>query len=582
MKKLLVFSAIALLLCTAMQAQSASQTAAERRDSIKQAQHELDSLRRGSISLGTNLFWWGAGAPNAHVWFPLGDNFTLGLTGGLKPWPRFFPWDNDPKIDSKWRHLAVVPNLRFWPKYNYSGLFLGADLLWTHYNVGGVTFPFGLYPEVRENRLQGDFFGLGIAIGYSWWLSKHLRLELEAGVAAGYNTGEKYQCTWCGANLGKVSGPGIVPKLGLNLAYNFFSEKSKKDKEDIETIEQPPLDTLVRPDPVEPPAEFLPDLPDIQEWKGVAGQLEQDHPVLRPASEYVPYSPERILRKESAPLCVYFELDKSRLLREFDEPTAKGDAAHRNNGPVLDEIIDITSKVLADTTSSVTQIQIIGLASVEGAPKHNQALSDARALALQHYMQDRLDIPDDMFDTVGGGAAWTEFHDAINDLVLAGGGAGLSEEQLCSVIDLIDTEPDPTRREAKLKQLDFYQTMRENILADLRNSGYLRIYYEYVPDDGAREINAAIRMLENKDYESALEALEALRDDPRSLNAYAVALFYNNREDEALQLLKDASNDGDASAAENLRQLEEIQQQRAAYEQYLRDMEEYAKQKYGK
>ncbi len=556
-----------------------AQTDDARRDSAERAQRQLDSLRRNSISLGTNLFYWGSATPNAHFWIPLGDNITVGMVGGLKPWPRWAPWDNDPKIDSKWRHFAVVPGLRWWPKYNYSGLWLGADLLWTHYNVGGVTFPLGLYPEVRENRLQGDFLGLGINIGYSWWLSKHLRLELEAGLAAGYNTADRYQCAWCGANLGKTSGPAIVPKLGLNLAYNFFKEKAIEPSEPT-----PQLDTIKAPEPVEPPAAFAPVLALAEDWKGIAGQLEKDHPVLRPSSEYRPYTPDRILRKEESPLYVFFELDKSKLLREFDEPTAKGPMAHRNNGPVLDEIMDITSKILADTTSSVTKIQIIGLASVEGTPRHNKALSDARAVALQRYIQERLSISDDMFDTVGGGAAWTEFRDEINDLVLQGGGAGLSKDQLQAVIDLIDTESDPARREQKLKKLEggkVFKLLRENVLADQRNSGYLRIYYDYVPDNSAREINEAIRLLEQKEYAAALSALETKKDDPRSLNAYAVALFYNGRENEALEILHKAAPT-DESAARNLASLEEIARQKAAYDKYLKDMEEYANLKYSK
>ena len=568
------------LLCVSF---SANAQSAREQDSLDRAQRQLDSMRRNSPSLGTNLFWWGAAAPNAHFHIPLDEHLTFGFAGGLKPWPRWLPWDNDQTIDSKWRHFALVPGFRFWPKYNYDGLWLGADLLWTHYNVGGVTFPFGLYPEVRENRLQGDFIGLGISIGYSWWLTKHLRLELEAGLAGGYNTAERYQCTWCGANLGKTSGPGIVPKLGLNLAYNFFKEQAIEPSQ-ATTITTPPLDTLRAPDPVEPPAAFAAEVPKVEDWKGIAGQLEKDHPILRPSGEYKPYTPDRILRKEESPLYVFFELDKSKLLREFDEPTARGPKAHRDNGAVLDEIMDITSRILADTTSSVTKIQIIGLASVEGTPKHNQALSDARAIALQRYIQERLPISDDMFDIVGGGAAWTEFRDEINDLVLQGGGAELTQEQLQALIDLIDSEPDPARREQKLKRMDggrIFKLLRENVLGDQRNSGYLRIFYDYVPDASAREINEGISLLEQKDYAGALSLLEAKKDDPRSLNAYAVALFYNGREAEALQILREAAA-ADESAARNLASLEEIARQKAAYDKYLQEMAEYAQLKYGR
>ena len=189
-----------------------------------------------------------------------------------------------------------------------------------------------------------------------------------------------------------------------------------------------------------------------------------------------------------------------------------------------------------------------------------------------------------MFDITGGGAAWAEFRDELNDLRLAGGGAGLSAAQLDKLIGIIDSEPDPARREAAIKKADggaLYKTLRQNILGDQRNSGYLRIYYDYVPDESAREINEGIDLLANKDYEGALKALEAKKDDPRSLNAYAVALFYNGREAEAMEILRKAAGT-DESAAANLRQLEDIAAKRAAYDQYLQDIQEYAKLKYGK
>ncbi|MBR1871737.1 MAG: DUF3575 domain-containing protein [Bacteroidales bacterium] len=539
------------------------------RDSLYQGYPEDSTGYRG-VALRTNLFYAGSATPNLGIEIPVGKHFTLGANAGVKPWPRWLLSDWDRENPKKWRHLLIAPEARFWFKNVYDGLFIGTDLVYTHYNVGSVKFPLGLYPYVRDHRLQGDFYGLGLFVGYSWWLSDHLRLELEAGAAAGYNSATVYDCAYCGAEIGKERGPVIVPKLGLNLSYNFT--RRKKLKELVEIIQRP-VDTLVRPRAVMPPSVFVPVLPIVADWKGVAGMMEKDHPVLCPSSEYRPYTPDRILRKEEEPLMVFFELDKVRLLREFSE-----DDYHRDNGPVLDEIMDITEKIMADTTSTVTRIQIVGLASVEGRLAHNVWLGNTRAMALQKYIQERLDIPDSMFDTVGGGEAWSEFRDQINDIYLEGGGAGLTKDQLEWVLSVIDNEPDVNKREAKLKAAEggkIYEKLLTNILHDQRNSGYLKIYYDYVPDESAREINAAIDMLRKGEYAKALEMLEKKRDDRRSDNAYAVALFYNGREAEALQMLKAAAANGDESAERNLMQLTQIAQQRADYEQYKSEMERY-------
>ena len=60
-----------------------------------------------------------------------------------------------------------------------------------------------------------------------------------------------------------------------------------------------------------------------------------------------------------------------------------------------------------------------------------------------------------------------------------------------------------------------------------------------------------------------------------------MALCYNGREAEALELMRKASAE-DESAARNIAQLERIMEQRAAYEKYLKDMEEYAHLRYGR
>jgi len=403
------------------------------------------------VSLRNNLLYDATGTLNAAVEVQVGDHISVGLNGGFKSWPRYLFWDKDNETNtSHWRHLLVAPEARYYFDEVFKGTFLGVDLLYTHYNVGNVKFPFGLYPEIRDYRLQGDYYAAGLFAGYAWRLGPHWRIEALAGMHVGYADAQKYECAHCGAMVGAKQGISLLPNLGVNIAYNFKRrEQREKKKEEILEIVAPVKDTLLPPVVVPEPAPFEPASFKVEEWKGVAGELAPKHPVLRPSSEYKPYTPDRILRKEEGALYVFYELGKADLKRSFSES-----GLSRDNGPVLDEIMDITAGILKDTTSSVSCIQIVGLASIDGSVLRNQSLADNRARALQAYIQDRLNVSDALFETVGGGEAWTEFRDAVNDMVLAGGGAGLTVTQLQKVLDIIDGEPNPYNRESRLKALE--------------------------------------------------------------------------------------------------------------------------------
>ena len=424
-------------------------------------------------SIRTNLIYAGTGSPNLSLEVPVSKHFSIGGNFGLKPWPRFLAWDNDKMKEKKWKHLLAVPEFRYWSKEVYEGWFFGLDLVYTHYNVAAVKFPFGLYKNVRDSRLEGDWMGLGLFLGHSWWLSDRWRLELEAGAAVGRNKADKFECGYCGTKIGEEKGWGVVPKLGLNLAYNFVKRKSVEDI--VIRIPEPKA-----PASVSQPAQFVPVLQDVTPKKGVADELALTNYFLKPISEYKPYTPDRILRKEKELLYVNFEVGKSQLKREF-----------RNNAEILDKIIDVTGTVMRDARHQMAKLQIIGLASVEGKNSINETLSKNRALALKMYIQDKLNIPDNLFDINPGGEAWSEFKDQVNDLVLEGGGNNLSKSELEQVMDVINTEADLDKRESKIKALNGGKTfskLLKALLADQRNSGYLTIYFDYV-DDTAKMIN---------------------------------------------------------------------------------------------
>ena len=285
---------------------------------------------------------------------------------------------------------------------------------------------------------------------------------------------------------------------------------------------------------------FVPALADVADDTGVAGALMKDNPVLEHISKYRPYDSSRILRKEKGMLYVHFPLDKTTLLRDF-----------RDNAPILDRIVDITRQIMADSTSHVVKIQIIGLASVEGPQSRNLQLGKGRAEALKRYVQGRVATPDDLYECVNGGEAWTELRDQISDT------DSPYREQLLSIID---NEPNLDRREAKIKALDrgkAFAYLKSNVLSDQRNSGYVRIYYDYVPDAAAATINKASALLRQEKYDEALQMLRTVQSDQRAQNALGVALYMTGDKEAGIRCFEAAASNGNAEAIQNLKQLQE-------------------------
>ena len=292
---------------------------------------------------------------------------------------------------------------------------------------------------------------------------------------------------------------------------------------------------------------FFPQMAAVADNTGKAGELQKTNPVLQHISQYRPYDETRILRKESDMLFVNFPLDKTTLLHDF-----------RTNGPTLDTIVSITRQILADTTSTVKLIQIIGLASVEGSISHNCWLAEHRAIALRDYVQARVPSPNALYEICNGCEGWSELRDQINDSRFEG------KEGL---LDIIDHTADANERERLMKRYQGgrpWAYVKEHILQDQRNSGYLRIYYDYVPDTAAATINAASQLLQQEQVTEALARLLTVKADPRSWNALGTALYLSGQEAEGMEYIRKAAAQGNPQAIENLRQMESIATARAA------------------
>ena len=314
----------------------------------------------------------------------------------------------------------------------------------------------------------------------------------------------------------------------------------KREKDGCCSVEALAGQTLAQTRYVPP---FVPQFALVEDNTGKAGELQRTNPVLHHISEYRPYTRDRILRKESGALYVHFDLDRSTLRHDF-----------RDNAAVLDRIVDITRQIMADTTSSVKTIQIVGLASVEGPARHNEQLAAARGDALKRYIQQHVKTADALYDVANGGEAWTELRSQIEDSEFDG------RDEL---LRIIDTTPDPALRERRIKALDGgrpYAWVREKLLSDQRNSGYLRIFYDYVPDTAARTINRATELIGDGKYGDALALLRTVSSDRRAQNALGVALYMTGAKAEAIECFRRAAKDGNREAKDNLRQWEKIEE----------------------
>ena len=486
------------------------------------------------VTVSNNLLYDATLTPNLRVGVRLSSHWSLGLTGGYRPWP------TSDEQSTKWKHLLVSPDLRYWTDSVNVHHFFGINPIYVHYNISGIKLPFNLYQLDKDRRYQGDFGGLGVFYGYSWPLGRYWNIEALIGGVVGYAKYDTYECGHCGKKVGDGKKVMVLPQAALNIVYNIPGRPPKPVEEVIVPVlppQEPEVPTAIVEQKV-----FKPIVSPVPDNTGRAGELQRSNHVLAHISEYRPYDRTRILRKEKDALYVHFALGKSILDNSF-----------RENRVTLDRIVDITRQIMADTTSSVQKIQIIGLASIEGAIAGNERLAQNRAQALQRYIQQQISVPDSMFDAVGGGEAWAEFRDQLNDEVLAG------NTKLQAAIDIIDSESDLNVRERKLRQLDrgrTWQYIKQNILKDQRNSGYIRIYFDYVPDEAAAIINEASQLLATGRYQDALSKLNTVRHDERAQNALGVALWLNGHKDEALSCFRRAAANGNKDALNNLQQLE--------------------------
>lgn len=519
------------------------------------------SVKAQEISIRTNLAWDAVSEPNIGLEFQLSDHWSLGANAGIKAWPRWLAWDWDQENTTHWRNFAIVPEVRYYVKEVYNGFFAGADFVYTHFNVGNVKTPFHMYPEVEEYRDQGSFWGGGLFVGYAWWPWQHWRLEVEAGAAVGLAAYERFDCANCGSKLADERKPAVVPKIGLNIAYNTVA----RDKRPVKyTNVISGTDTLTV---LTPPVAFVVHLTDVAAPETTGDKLAKEDPWVIPIQNYRPLDYLTRPGRDSI-LTVNFPVDSWEL-----------DKTRGTNGQVLDALTDAISSIKADERTSEMLVSIVGLASIEGPQDRNDTLSVRRAKVVADYLSQSTGLSRRNFETIGKGEAWDWFKAQLN--------ASEGSEKLK---EIMAGEQDPDKRERLIKANDaLYNYVRDNFLADQRNSGYIRVYYNNAPDPVTEDYNnKVLPLLKAKRYLDAVRALNAnpamkerALQDAEAANAYGIALYFTaldskdgEVEKEAIELIKTAAKNGSVEAKQNLEGIEIYGPARKEYEAWVEAMKE--------
>ncbi len=510
------------------------------------------------FSIRHNLIYDATGTfPNIGFEYNLDDYWSLGMNAGLKPWPRFFPWDLDNTTNTRHqRHFLVAPELRYYLGGTpFMGHFVGSDLIYSHYNVGNYKFPFGLYPALQTERWQGDFAGLGVFYGYAWRLARHWSLEAEAGIGLGWAGLKRYKCEHCGTQIGGYTNKlGVIPKLGLNIAYN--TGKIGQMDEPVAPLAPAEPTEPQKPVEVTAPEPFVPEEPVKPATLG--DKIAESIPWVLSMDEYRPVEELPFPGKDSI-LYVHFELDRHRLLRDF--PTNPAELkVYPANGVILDSIVILTRLLNASPDNEMKLIQIVGMASIDGPYPHNVELGKNRAKALKDYVQNETGLDDAHFETCGKGEAWDWFRNQLERLQ-GKGGSGLSAADVDELLSILDTVPDPDQRERLIKSnRRRYAILRDSILADQRNSGYIRMYFSRSP-----EVQAEVERTSAKEVAERNEAGLAAWKEQQA--AYENYLEQQRAYEAACKQYEEDLKHYEAAKAEYEEQ----------YKEYLQAMERYRK-----
>ena len=139
--------------------------------------------------------------------------FDLSKHWNLKAGITFNPWTFG-STGNQFQHRQLFGSIgaRYWFWFTHSGWFTDLSAFYGIFNHGGI---FG------EKTYQGQAGGLHLTAGYALMLSRHVNLNFDIGLKAGYASYTVFRCPACGEHLGDRQRFFISPDLGIGLDFIF-------------------------------------------------------------------------------------------------------------------------------------------------------------------------------------------------------------------------------------------------------------------------------------------------------------------------------------------------------------------------
>jgi len=448
----------------------------------------------------------------------------------------------------KLRHWSLMPEYRHWAKKVFDGLFYGLHAVGGQYNAEGI----GPFTTLKNNRFEGWYAGGGITAGYAWPLSLHWNLEAAVGLGYLYTSYDQYEPGECGYPLGPGHRHYVGPtKLALNIAYIFGKQK--------QILPPPPqVDTL--PEPYRPDWHF---------------------------SYVSPQAETNKVREISGRANVEFIVDKWDIVEDY-----------RNNYAEYQKIRQSVEQVKDDPDARIIGIWLKGFASPESPYEHNTMLARNRVDAIRQYVQRLYGIPSDIITTDYEPEDWAGLRQFVEASQL---------EHRDEILQLIDAQTDPDRKEAQIKRQypSEYEFMLGTWYPALRHTDYkiqyvvnnftdpqrclelvrtapqklsLNEFYlaaqacepgsqdynevfetavRMYPESEAANLNAAVSALRRGDLSTARRYAPKAGSSPEALCVQGILALKNGDPETARRLFREAGND---DARHNLQEMLRVEQ----------------------